>query len=59
MQVKRSAEEALPESAPGTPGTPSLKKLMIPKLTKLRAFEGCSNLKDYEMLEKIGEGTFG
>ncbi|ORY81598.1 kinase-like domain-containing protein [Protomyces lactucae-debilis] len=63
MQPKRSAEEALAESAPATPGTnpgtPSLKKLSIPKLTKLRAFEGCSNLKDYEMQEKIGEGTFG
>lgn len=34
-------------------------KKVIPKRVKLRDFEGCSSLKDYELLEKIGEGTFG
>lgn len=34
-------------------------KKVIPKRTKLRDFEGCSALKEYEILEKIGEGTFG
>lgn len=32
---------------------------VIPKRTKLRDFEGCSALREYELLEKIGEGTFG
>lgn len=34
-------------------------KRVIPKRTKLRDFDGCSPLRDYELLEKIGEGTFG
>ncbi len=36
-----------------------LKKLTIHKRTRLRAFGGCSPIKDYELLEKLGEGTFG
>lgn len=32
---------------------------MDPMNYKLRRFEGCSKPKDYERLEKLGEGTFG
>lgn len=32
---------------------------VIPKRAKIREFQGCSPLRDYELLEKIGEGTFG
>lgn len=46
------------EASPSTAETNPLRKV-IPKRTKLRDFEGCSALRDYELLEKIGEGTFG
>ena len=40
--------------------TPPVKRLAtIPKRIKLREFQGCSQLKDYNLLEKLGEGTFG
>lgn len=46
------------EDSPATSEVNPLKRV-IPKRVKLRDFVGCSALRDYELLEKIGEGTFG
>ncbi|BFZ55618.1 serine/threonine protein kinase, CMGC, CDC2/CDK sub [Savitreella phatthalungensis] len=54
------AGSATPVSPGDAVATPPLKKLAtIPKRVKLREFAGCSQLKEYNLLEKLGEGTFG
>jgi hypothetical protein len=35
------------------------KSVAAPVLPIDRKYHGCSSIKDYELMEKLGEGTFG